>query len=1233
MSRSLYIITLTLLVGFHTANCQLPIAPWHGKERSIHYRPAGKDFTVTNGTLRFNRALYGGNTAFRVEAGDLPEFALYLPGMGGNLKLGIISGKQSKWLTQAASIKATYRPGSMVYEIKDPLLGTGTLLVTVLATYEQEAIMVQVVPKGIPANVQLTTVYGGATGKKFSRDGDIGADPESSFYLQPENCGYNFYAIHNNSFQLAYALDLAVLAKEKVDTAQFRKDILNPGWKRIAGTFPVAMLLQQGSALQLQSPLALQANDLSPAIVDTTPVVFGKMTCKNADTVYFLISNPGKDTTTTPYNELSGLFRTTEAARKKLADRVVLNTPDPWINTLGGALSMAADGIWESPTYMHGAIAWRMRLPAWRGAYTADPLGWHDRAKTHFSSYALSQVTDPLTGPVVADTALHLARQQEKMGTSLFSSGYICRNPNGDLRPHHYDMNLVFIDQLLSHFRWTGDTAYIKQMWPVIERHLAWEKRNFDADGDGLYDAYCCIWASDALQYSGGGVTHTSAYNCRANKMAAELATIAGVNPAPYQKEATLIAQALDKQLWLSKEGWYAEYKDALGLRLVHPAAALWTIYHAIDEGVPDAFKAWQSLRYIDTKIPHIPVQAKGITDNNLYVLATTNWQPYTWSINNVALADNLHTALAYWQGHRAEDAYRLWKSALTESMYLGASPGNFQQLSYYDAMRGELYRDFADPVGMAARTLVEGLFGIQPDALLDTLTIQPGLPAHWNFASLQVPDIQFDFKRDEVKDQYTIIPAFSHGMNLKLLVKARRTGTPVVTVNGKAANWKAVQSAIGGPLLEITIPKQEKYNITINWKGAAPQPITGDSTYAIAQSLALAGGAALIKEVYDPQQALGNATISNNHLQGVVQAAGGDKTIFIHVQQGSFNWWQPLCFAIKPAVEIIPAARQDSTGIYFTLRNHQAAVKGTLVINPGPRVIRMPVEVGAKALSPLVHIPAQYLITGSNEVQFEWGNNKVSTTILNWNIPAIGIAFEKIDLSALLNAKLSQVFNQVYVAPRPAVPTLQLPTQGIGNWCYPLVQPVIDDSGLRQLAGSSNEINLDQHIPFATPGDSNANNILFTSQWNNYPATALIPVSGRASHAYLVMAGTTNHMQSRMVNGEISINYADGTADTLPLKNPENWWPVEQDYYTDGYAFTTDAPAPLRIYLKSGLIATSAMQYTSIKGFSNRAIEGGAATILDMPVKPDKELKSVSLRALCNDVVIGLMSLTLVRN
>lgn len=284
---------------------------------------------------------------------------------------------------------------------------------------------------------------------------------------------------------------------------------------------------------------------------------------------------------------------------------------------------MAADAIWEDPSYLHGAVAWRMRLNGWRGAYAADVLGWHDRAEKHFNAYALSQITTPLSGPVVMDTNLHLARGLEKLGTSLFSSGYISRNPNGDLRPHHYDMNLVFIDQLLNHFYWTGDTAFVKKMWPLLVRHLDWEKRNFDQDGDGLYDAYAAIWASDALQYSGGGVTHSSAYNYKANQRAAQLAKMIGEDGKPYQKEADKILKAMNDKLWLKDKGWFAEYKDLLGNQLVHPAAGLWTIYHAIDSHVPDAFQTWQLLKYVDENIPHIPIKAKGLEDSNLYVLST----------------------------------------------------------------------------------------------------------------------------------------------------------------------------------------------------------------------------------------------------------------------------------------------------------------------------------------------------------------------------------------------------------------------------------------------------------------------------------------------------------------------------------------------------------------------------------------------------------------------------------
>jgi hypothetical protein len=149
---------------------------------------------------------------------------------------------------------------------------------------------------------------------------------------------------------------------------------------------------------------------------------------------------------------------------------------------------------------------------------------------------------------------------------------------------------------------------------------------------------------------------------------------------------------------------------------------------------------------------------------------------------------------------------------------------------------------------------------------------------------------------------------------------------------------------------------------------------------------------------------------------------------------------------------------------------------------------------------------------------------------------------------------------------------------------------------------------------------------------WDNFPESIDIPLDGKASHAYFMMAGTTNPMQSRIVNGEIKVNYTDGTSDILELKNPENWWPIEQDYFIDGLAFTTDAPKPPRVYLKTGEITRDFAAFKTIKGFSNYGVEGGAGTILDLPLDKNKTLKSLTLKAIANDVVIGLMSLTLIR-
>ena len=814
------------------------------------------------------------------------------------------------------------------------------------------------------------------------------------------------------------------------------------------------------------------------------------------------------------------LYNKSEQARADLTSRIRITTPDPYFNTLGGALAVAADGIWDGEVWLHGAIGWRMPLSGWRAAYTGDALGWHDRARTHFNAYAASQVTEvPNTIPHPAqDSTLALARSEKKWGTPQYSNGYICRNPRRNDQMHHYDMNLCYIDELLWHFNWTGDLEYARRMWPVLTRHLAWEKRNYDPDNDGLYDAYACIWASDALYYNSGAVTHSSAYNYRSNRLAAMIAEKIGEDPAPYREEADRILKALNARLWMPERGHWAEFQDFMGHKRLHTSPGVWTIYHALDSDIADPFQAYLATSYVDREIPHIPVHGDGLKDEGYATISTTNWLPYSWSINNVAFAEVMHTALAYFQAGRADAGFHLLKSSVLDGMYLGESPGNFGQISFYDAARGECYRDFGDPIGVASRVLIQGLYGILPDAMNGRLLVKPGLPSSWPFASLHTPDIDFDFKHtNETATSYAIIHRLPAVRTLELQFPAQCSEVAKLTVNGKPATWTLVENSISRPVLSVVIPasSDEKVEINIEWGG----------------------------------EVLGSPTKSQ------IEAVSAEAPVcFVPMQQGDMKWWVPVDNPLS-------ADKDDS--IQFSAF----------------------AKVNSSKCEPVV-------------------------------------------MDEQFNSAVTDIFRNEYLSPRSPYTTLQIPKQGIGEWCHPLHTVDIDDSGLRSSV-QKGVLNTKLGVPFRTPAEGQ--NIAFTSLWDNYPDSLTVSLKGKASRAYLLMAGSTNHMQCHIDNGLIRVYYKDGTCDKMALRNPDNWAPIEHIFFEDDLAFNRHAPALYRLRLKTGEISNNFGEELGFPGAS-RELDGGAAILLEMPLNPDKKLSHLVLETLSNDVVIGLMGITLQR-
>ena len=1086
-----------------------------GAPRTLQYLPDGEDFVCVNGKNRYTRALYGSPTAWRLETSDRPIFATYVKRDSRNIRFRLrLPGGTVTPLEETSWCEARYTPGRRTYRLTDKAWGQDCRLeITVLASPVEEAAL-WAFSGQLPPGCVIEALNSPIRKNKLSRSGDMGADPPGCF-----------------------------------DPAE------------------------DGAVLQtLECPLL-------PA----------------GETTYIGISDNRLEQIDNP-----SLFHEWEYARRALAGRIRMTTPDPYFNTLGGALATAADGIWGTEgVWLHGAVGWRMPLSGWRAAYTGDALGWHDRARTHFDNYAASQVTEvPCTRPHPAqDSALALARSVKEWGTPQYSNGYICRNPHRNNQMHHYDMNLCYIDELLWHFNWTGDLDYARRLWPVLTLHLAWEKRNFDPDNDGLYDAYACIWASDALYYNSGAVTHSSAYNYRANRMAALIASKIGEDPEPYRREADKILKALNARLWLSDKGHWAEFQDFMGHKRLHENAGVWTIYHAIDSDVADPFQAYLATRYVDRELPHIPVvtspealpaasgalapassealpaassetlspgldadwrkrvEAAGMEINagDYATVSTTNWLPYSWSINNVAFAEVMHTALAYFQAGRADAGYKLLKSSILDGMYMGDSPGNFGQISFYDAARGECYRDFGDPIGIASRVLIQGLYGILPDALNGRLLLKPGFPLQWENASLHTPDIDFDFRNEELRmkneespvgsntqpdssflilhSSFTVTHRLPAVQTLELQIPARRSCVARLLVNGEAASWNLVEPSVGHPMLSVSLPASpgEQVEISIAWEGELiVTPTRTDSLPA-----------------------------SRIRREGPVD--------FVAMEQGQMKWWAP-------------------------------------VEQPG---------------------------TASSSSSCSAFDNVVSAKC------------DAVAMDAVFNANVTDIFRNEYLSPRSPYTTLQIPKQGIGEWCHPLKTADIDDSGLRAAvrgdsdasqggrSGSRGLLQTKLGIPFRTPAEGW--NIAFTSLWDNYPDSLRVPLKGKASRAYLLMAGSTNHMQCHIDNGIIRVYYKDGTSDTLPLVNPDNWPPIEQIFFEDGKAFNRHAPSLYRLRLKTAEVSNNFGEELGFPGVS-REIDGGAAVLLEMPLNKNKSLSHLVLETLSNEVVIGLMGVTLQR-
>jgi hypothetical protein len=1063
------------------------------------YTVEGDAFVRHNGDRYTNRPLYNNHISAAVLAGDKPYIiAGSNKTMLGCLMVGFQHGGHAKWLLNASDITAKYRPGRFEWIVKDAAWGDTVIHLEVVPVAEGPGYAAHVHVEGAQAGDQVVWASGGA-------------GPVRENVLQHWDVTIpNGASLLHRGFVPADCEKVSISAAEGGGGGTWSTQAEGEKGSAVAvGHCSAADKIMVGDASAWKDPAALLASSAKgqPIAVSEVPVT------GTAD-IYWSIRTGGDEAAlASPAEEFAAGMIRAEAVEH----RVVVDTPDPWLNAAVGASGAVTDGVFRNNMYTHAGMRWSVPLIGWRTIFGGTAYGWHDRVKTEAALCIAKQITESDKTEAQADPTKELSSQS--MDSRLFGKGRI-----NIYHTYHYDMQSQFFDQIQHAWRWTGDDALQKLLQPSLDLHCEYIKDCFDPDGDGLYESYANTWPTDDQWYNGGGTSEETSYAYRAERTALLLAQRAGDEAGVKLHQANVehIRKAFQDVLWLPERGHAGAYVEQGGLKRVHESCWLYGIFCPIDAGLVDTEQAAQSLQYTETELERIKMPYGGEQ------CWPSNWVPSIWSVREMWPGDDYQLALAYFQTGLADGGWSVLRGTFPQQMFFGTVPG--------DLGHPAGATDFNDCASMFARTVVEGLFGYTPDYPNNLVKIAPEFPSEWDHASIKTPDMSIAYERHGVKT--TCHVTLAKACNVELLLPVSATGIDGVTLNGAATKSELVPG-FGRSLVKIEIPNASDATVEVSAHDALhtyPAVMLSGNT---GEKITLHAADATIVDFHDPQGLLTGGKIENGDVTGTLTANAGDHMLLALAQQGSAQQWR-----------------------IFKLRITDPTADATLAAKTAPQILA-------------------------------------------------GTQWQPVDMQPVLNGDIRTIYEQKYLSPRPNTVSLRLATDGYATWQMVLEKkkaPAIELDNVPSMMKDS-LLQTPTGVPFLWPAGKN--NIAFTSRWDNWPKQVEVPVNKTGDAVWFLLCGTTDPMEVRIANAELRMHYADGVEEKLEIVPPMNFWTLcpmggaDYNYERDAYALPAMKPQMVEL------------------GRNCRAM------VLKWSLRPGVALQRVTLETLSQQVVVGLMGVT----
>ncbi|WP_370616624.1 alpha-L-rhamnosidase C-terminal domain-containing protein [Mumia qirimensis] len=203
---------------------------------------------------------------------------------------------------------------------------------------------------------------------------------------------------------------------------------------------------------------------------------------------------------------------------------------------------------------------------------------------SYVSTYDLDAVENSLDS---------LAGQQLEDGY-MPAASLVGEHNRNELR-HYGEYVLWFVSNMAEHYRWTGDTAYLKKWWPAMERAVAWVEKQRDESG---LVGFAAAGSCGHYGYSDcGHETYLNALYVKNLTQMAELAPVAAAadDAATYEKRASEVRTTVDEALWDEEVGAYRLSTESPGAYPQDGNAM------AVLAGVASEEKASRAMRYLRT--------------------------------------------------------------------------------------------------------------------------------------------------------------------------------------------------------------------------------------------------------------------------------------------------------------------------------------------------------------------------------------------------------------------------------------------------------------------------------------------------------------------------------------------------------------------------------------------------------------------------------------------------------